>query len=717
MKRKICSTTIMLIIIIIGLFKLGIVLFEYKGEKEGKAVATIYEKQKDTKYMKKYVAKINNQKVLLYVKKGNLNLDIGDIIEFKGELSSTEGQKNYKGFDYSLYLKTQKISGVIRTEKVNLIGKSKSLYVIWKREIYNNKIKILNIFKKNLNTQNSALLSGILIGEDSDITNENMENFKRVGLTHVLAISGENFLFIVALFNTINKKIRLKRMGYYATIIGVLFFMELTGNSASVIRAGIMCMLAIIAKLLHRKYDFWTSLSISVLVQIIYNPYSVFDIGLILSYGGVIGIIALYESVNKIIKSPLLCTIICANIIIIPISVYNFNQFSFIFIISNFFSSIIIEIVTILGFISVFFRLKIIYCILDFLLTLFTTVVNLLAYLPLSSINVTTPSFMTLVAYYIFVFTIANREKIKKCYRIIIVIGIITTIVFNISYQILNLTINEKLLINFIDVGQGDCTLIRYKNLNILIDGGGNLEGEYDIGKNILIPYLLDRKIMKLDYIIVSHFDTDHVGGIISVLEELKVRKIIISKQGENSENYIKVKELSRKKQIPILVLNAKYNKKGKLVKQTLKIKENLIIDILWPNESKLIENNVLNNNSIVCKLKYKNFSMLFTGDIEEFAEKQIVNEYNDNELKSTVLKVGHHGSKTSSIQEFLNSIKPKIALIGVGKDNKFGHPDDIVIERLEQIKCKIYRTDIMGEISIQVDKECNIKIKNKMGI
>lgn len=199
-------------------------------------------------------------------------------------------------------------------------------------------------------------------------------------------------------------------------------------------------------------------------------------------------------------------------------------------------------------------------------------------------------------------------------------------------------------------------------------------------GKKVLIPYLLARKINVIDYMIISHFDIDHVGGLLSIMEELKVRAVIISRQGEDSENYKKFKEIVKEKNIKVIVVG-----KG----DSLKIEKDLCFDILWPNNSKLITDNVLNNNSIVCKLHYKNFSMMFTGDIEEIAEKQILQEYKNNleALNSTILKVAHHGSKTSSTQEFLKAIKPKVALIGVGKNNKFGHPNEEVIKRLENIR------------------------------
>ena len=233
----------------------------------------------------------------------------------------------------------------------------------------------------------------------------------------------------------------------------------------------------------------------------------------------------------------------------------------------------------------------------------------------------------------------------------------------------------------FIDVGQGDsCLIITPKNKTILIDGGG--DAEYDVGKNVLVPYLLDRKIVKIDYIIVSHFDTDHVGGLLTVMETLKVGQVIISKQGEESENYRKFKEIVRKKKIKVIIVN-----KG----DKLKVDADVYFDILWPDNSKIIRENVLNNNSIVCKLHYKDFSMLFTGDIEKIAEKQILQEYknNYNSLNSIILKVGHHGSKTSSSLDFVQTINPKIALIGVGKDNKFGHPNNEIIKRLENLRSK----------------------------
>lgn len=194
-------------------------------------------------------------------------------------------------------------------------------------------------------------------------------------------------------------------------------------------------------------------------------------------------------------------------------------------------------------------------------------------------------------------------------------------------------------------------------------------------------------------------------GGLFTIIEELKVKKVIISKQGEKSENFEKFKEIINKKKIEVVIVN-----KG----DKLKIENNIFIDILWPNNDKFLSENSLNNNSIVCKLNFKNFSMLFTGDIEEKAEIQILKEYekNQNILNATVLKVAHHGSKTSSTQQFINVVKPKIALIGVGENNMFGHPNNEVLDRLEKIRSIVYRTDKMGEIVLTINPNKKIRVK-----
>lgn len=162
-------------------------------------------------------------------------------------------------------------------------------------------------------------------------------------------------------------------------------------------------------------------------------------------------------------------------------------------------------------------------------------------------------------------------------------------------------------------------------------------------------------------------------------MQEIKINNIIIGKQFEDSDNLQELLKIAKEKKSKVKIVEAG---------EKIKIENNLYFDVLWPKVSEKVNENILNNNSLVCKLGYNKFSMLFTGDIEEIAEKQILQDNKIcKQLQSTILKVAHHGSKTSSIQEFLEKVKPKIALIGVGKDNKFGHPNHQVLERLNKLR------------------------------
>lgn len=189
-------------------------------------------------------------------------------------------------------------------------------------------------------------------------------------------------------------------------------------------------------------------------------------------------------------------------------------------------------------------------------------------------------------------------------------------------------------------------------------------------------------------------------------MEELKIGNIIIGRQFENSENFERLEDIVRKKNLKVNIVEAG---------QRINIDKYTYIDILWPSTSNEIQENSLNNNSLICKLIYNDFSILFTGDVEEIAEREIISKYQNNLsiLESDILKVAHHGSKTSSIIEFLEIVKPKIALIGVGESNKFGHPSDIVIDRLNLMDVEICRTDENGEVNVYVARDGKIKIEN----
>lgn len=500
-----------------------------------------------------------------------------------------------------------------------------------------------------------------------------------------------------------------KKWSYVIIIFMLLLFMFITNFTVSVSRACIMGILIIFSKLVYRKSDFITNISLSSLITLSVNPFVINDIGFGLSYLGTIGIVFLNKNYKEIfvkikIKEKIakaLSVVFSAQTLIIPIMMLKFNSISFTFFISNLLVSPILAIIIILGFITIiisyiYFNIaKILAIILNICLELLLQISSFISKIPFSSVLIKTPYEFFIIFIYIFIIFVhylyrlhLNKEnkrlykrKIIKIiknlnYKKIVIVIFISIILLNISINVHQI-IFPKLKINFVDVGQGDaCLIITPKNKKILIDGG---EGKTDV----LLQYLLDRRINNIDYIIISHFDSDHIGGLFEVIEKLKIGQIFISNQ-EESENYERLTNIVRERKINATIINTSNNSA-----QRFKIENDLNIDFLWPSNSKLINENSLNNNSIVCKLNYKDCSILFTGDIEETAEDAILNEYKGdlNRLNATILKIAHHGSNTSSTEKFINAVKPKIALIGVGNNNKFGHPNGEVIMRLQNIR------------------------------
>lgn len=495
----------------------------------------------------------------------------GDIIEITGIYEEPESARNYKGFNYRDYLKSKGIYGTVECKSYsvistnNIIGVNKVIHLV-QGNLRNNMMRILD-------EEEGALCVGILIGDREKISDTTENNFKKSNLTHLLAVSGSHITYIIiALTNTIGKTNR--KFANIFTIIFLIFFMALTEFTASVMRASIMGILTLAASILNRKSDTINNLGISSLILLIYNPYFLLDAGFLLSYAGTIGIILFSDKIKnftenvilkkkknldnikdlgdnkeiigikkyRIIMKKILNSLIdsfsitvAANLLIIPIMAYMFNTISFTFWISNILAAPIMEIVTIFGFIvyfiSIIFPLlaEFLGIILNFLLTVLLRISEISSIIPGSSIYVKTPNIIFCVIYYLLIITIlkiSELKRIKKINNIILTIKshikkykfkvIVATILLILLTSYIIKFIPNNLRIYFVDVGQGDCTLIKtIQNKTILIDGGGSEFGNFDVGESILLPYLLDRGITKIDYLMVSHFDSDHVGRAI----------------------------------------------------------------------------------------------------------------------------------------------------------------------------------------------------------
>ena len=737
-----------------------------------KALITSNASEKEYKYTYTVtVSEINGEKLekgiqlMLNIKKNKIKKDapkFGNIVEITGTYEEPSTARNYKGFDYRQYLKSRNIYGTIDCEKYEIIATNKINVASNIVNYVQNNIKE-NMFNI-LDEEQSALCVGILIGDREKISDITEDNFKKSNLTHMLAVSGSHITYIIVALTTILSKTN-RKFSLIITILFLLFFTVLTGFTASVLRASIMGIITLLASILHRKSDTINNLGISSIIILIYNPYLLVDAGFLLSYAGTIGIILFSKKisngisiiVNKInpnllnieqnnnskilsVKSIIekiilyvnssLSVTLSANIVIIPVMAYMFSTISFTFWISNILAGPVMEVVTIFGFIVYF--ISIIFPILaqflgialNLLLTVLLKIAEISSKIPGASIYIKTPSIYMCVIYYLIIYILFNMQAIKQIIRKkaifrlyaikakkqrknILVIAILFTILVN---SIIYVT-DKNIKIYFVDVGQGDCTLIQTSGRkNVLIDGGGSEFGSFDVGKSTLLPYLLDRGITKIDYMMISHFDSDHIGGLFYIMENLRVDNIIISKQGESSENL--------KKFIEILQSNNRGSKNKTniiLVKKgdNIKIDNTSYFEILFP-EDELINDNILNNNSIVAKFVSNNFKMLFTGDIEEIAENRLCELYKStNKLQADIIKVAHHGSKTSSTLNFLELVKPKIALIGVGENNNFGHPNDAVLKRIKDLGAHICRTDQMGEISIVIGNRGNVKINS----
>ncbi len=586
-------------------------------------VGVITDVQKDNEYYFNYIVKINNvndnkkfknTNIIVKIKKNKNNTNIqdnnnsennqndrndknktnnnselkyGDLIYGFGNFEKPSIRRNYKGFDYSQYLKTKNVYMICKTEKNQLkVLKHNSLFV-GKMWIINLKNKLKNNLNLLLPDDTKGLANALLLGDSNFIDNEQKEIFSNANLMYILAISGMHITYIIIFLNLIMKKCDNRKSKYFI-IVFLIFFSQLTGGEPSVIRAVIMSCLILISKLFYRKSDTINNIAISCLFILLKNPYNILKLGFQLSFLGTLGIvifnkkfsdiISKYEYIknskksnkisndkklNKIKKKivEIILLSISANLLIAPVLAYNYNTILLIFLISNLLVTPILGIMSLLGYttiISSLFSLKLSKLIsipFNLCLKIFNIIAKLSSKISFLKLTITTPTIISIVIYYflilyiIFFYKKNHNQILKKVLTICMIIVLIIKFIPNTS----------KLKIYFIDVGQGDSTLIiTESNKKILIDGGGSENSNYDIGKNILVPYLLDRKIKCIDYMIFTHFDSDHCKGLFTVINTLKVKNAIISKQGKDSENYQTFLNLVNKKNINIITVSAR---------------------------------------------------------------------------------------------------------------------------------------------------------------
>ena len=693
--KIIFTKKVIYLIVIISIFSNTVVIYQnyiydrIRNNKEINIEATIVSNVKENKFKDVYKVKVNKvlknrennlkNKILYINVKKNLNTQLyyGDSIRVSGIFEKPGIRKNYKGFDRSQYLKTISIYGTLNVTDIKKINNNKDFSV--NKLINNIFLKLKNIIQDNFNKDVSNVVLGIFLGYTDEI-DENIKNdFSENNISHILAVSGMHVGYLILICKFIFDRTYGKRYSYFISIFILVFYMLIVGMSPSVIRATIMAILIICSKLLHRKSNVWNNISLSMLILLIYNPFIINNVGFILSYGGTIGIIAFsrlfrlknsakqenedvsFKLILKCVKDKtleMLRITIFVSFFLLPLVSIFFNKIP---VFSIFISSMVGTLVSV---IMIFIFLFIITYILEkfFIIIkpiekiigiLLSTIVKILIKfseigrsIPLGNFLVVTPNIFSVLLYYltlfIFLFIFNYKRKntpfgirIKNLVELFKyryyqnknkVISIV--LVFIILFSLIKI-IPGNLKIYFIDVNQGDaCLVVTPTNKKILIDGGGN--ENYDIGKNILLPYLLDRGIKEIDYAIISHFDFDHSQSYAKILPELTASRIFITEQIEENDLFKQIMAIAKEKNIKVT-----YVKAGDIINI-----DGVKFSILHP-QKELITNNGMNNNSMVCKLEYKSFSMLFTGDIEKEAEELILNKNID--IKADVLKVAHH--------------------------------------------------------------------------
>jgi len=639
----------------------------------------------------------------------NCPYEYGDILKIKGKLEKPVKQKNFGEFNYELYLAREKIFtylNIWQERNIWKIGEDNSNYLSSFSLSARDKIK--EVTKQILPQPYNYLLIGMLLGEKGFIPPDLKEVFAEAGIMHILAVSGLHVGIIAFALAALLNMLRLpKKLKLFTLVLILLIYASITGYRPSVLRATIMFIMLIGGKLINRDRNLNISLFFAAFLILLLNPLTLYDAGFLLSFIVTFFIInlspilqELYSKIIVWIKTPLAIST-AAWIGIFPLSAYYFNKVSIISIVSNIFIIPLTGIAVILGFVTFFIGLLsiplagVIANINYLVLYLITLAAKSFSLLPFAFAYVAQPSIVMIVLYYLTVFFIIeifykkNLSPETKKRAVFITLSVILLIII---VQVFYLPDNLK--VNFINVGEGDCILIEAPNkINILIDGGGTPQSNFDVGGKTVIPYLRRKGIDTINLLVLTHPHLDHLEGLLPVIKEFKVDMVLDSGLISDLQEYKEFISTIQEKGIPYHLAKAGDN---------FIFSNNLEIFLLNPlYNADFYNDSDFNNASIVIKLFYKNTDFLFTGDIEEATEKKLL--IWQNILQSDVLKVSHHGSATSTNSEFLDKVNPMIAAITVGKNN-FGHPSQKVIERLEDKNIKIYRTDEDGTIIVRTN-------------
>ncbi|MBI5192588.1 MAG: DNA internalization-related competence protein ComEC/Rec2 [Nitrospirae bacterium] len=662
-------------------------------------------------------------------------LNYGDIIKVTGRLKIIRGFKNPGLFDYSKYIAREGIRTGLSISKKEYILKTGTGGNPVLKKIFILREKIRMAITKNIPEPSAGILKAMVIGDMGTLTNEVRDTFNAAGVTHILSISGSHLGFIALISFFIiryllihlpyNLLIKLSihiipsKIAAIFTSVTIIFYTLLSGSETATVRSLIMALVYLLAILTEQDDDPVNTFVMAILIVLLWNPQALFDISFQLSYIAVYSMLITVKRFYKIETEKniprwkdyskklflFMLLTISASIATAPITAHYYNQITWTGIISN------LIVVPFAGFIilpvGLFTAILTLILNTDVMplawldnvcLNLFYTIIECFAKLPFSIIYTPSPGIVFIIALYLLILSLLFMRNYYSKYLLPISIFLILITAGCNRYKE---DYRDSLRITFLDVGQGDSALIEFPDKKrMLIDGGGTFSETFDIGRSVVAPYLWNNGnseflgIRKVDYIVSSHPQLDHIEGLLYVIDKFDIGEVWTNgTDNPASKELSKFKKIIQSKGLKEVVIDS--DSRERIIGGCR------IFFLNPPVEKGSIETN---NLSIVMRVLCKDISILFTGDIEASAMEEIA--ANNSILESTIIKVPHHGSKGSVEDNFISAVNPKIAVISAGYQNSYHHPSPLTISTYENKGASVYRTDLHGAVIIQAEKE-----------
>lgn len=617
----------------------------------------------------------------LYTEGGEVKVKFGDEITISGRLSRPLGLKNPGLFYYPDYLKTRNVHvlmaasggssvGVIRGGRMNIIES-------WAYSLRKN----INVaIAGYVDSRYSGFLNAILTGQRSGLDSSVMDDFIKTGTVHVIAISGLNIALIAGMFMFIFKLAGIKRR--YSLLLAsvfLIFYCFLAGAAPPVVRATVMFVIAALGYVMNRESDILNSLAIAAFFILLNNPNELLDPGFQLSFASIFGIVLFTPRIESLFGTggnyftKGAAVSIAAIIAVSPIVARYFNIVSPVSILANLVIVPALFVITVVSFVFIFFDLlgvtfilAPVACAMSFLSQATFYINHLFAQVPFGYFRIPSPSVPFMLLYYGFIFCLFFMKQ-KKIPVIMLLIFLNFAV-----WQDLFAAQNRELKITFLDVGKGDSILIEFPDKRtMLIDAGsGGVEGFFDMGRSIVAPYLWNKGITQLDAVLVTHFHSDHMGGMVYILKNFDVGCVMDGGVSGGSSAFLY--DSYRK-----AILKNNFRRLKISTGDEITGFDDVRLFVINPAEEH--EGLDANNSSVVLKLQYRDFSVLFCGDIADKAMEGMLG-YGDL-LKSDILKVPHHGGsvgKEITAGMFFRRAAPKVLIISSGfkTGKKYFHED-----------------------------------------